>query len=74
MPRLIKTRMDKDGTITSIGRNGAGATLLRTKTGAEIQAGVGKLHVDAGFDKKNKSFGAGVAYGKKRVSFHKKFK
>ena len=41
-----------------------GGTLLTTPTGKEIQVGFGKVHVGAGYDKKNKSAGIDVTVGR----------
>lgn len=52
-------------TLKSIGGKGAGATYLKTKSGREVQAGMGNktagVHIGAGYDKKNKSAGVGVS-------------
>ena len=49
-----------------------GASLLKTRTGSEIQAGVsvGKrgIHVGVGYDKRRKSAGADVTYTKGKKS------
>ncbi len=52
----------------SVGNKKAGASLLRTKDGAEVQAGIGKTHVDAGYSKSNKSAGFGISRGNKSFS------
>lgn len=42
---------------TEVGNKKAGASLLRTKDGSEIQAGIGRTHLDAGYSKKNRTAG-----------------
>lgn len=69
---IAKRVLSKGYKLNTIGNDKAGASLLRSKNGAELQAGIGDFHVGAGYDKKNRSAGLDVKLGKKR--FNKSFK
>jgi hypothetical protein len=50
----------------SVGNKKAGATLSRSKDGAEVQAGIGRTHVGAGFSKSRKSAGFDISRTSKK--------
>ena len=66
-------RASKKESYSSFGNKNIGASILKTKTGAEVQAGVGKAHLGVGFDTKKRSAGFDVSVGKKRFNKNSKY-
>lgn len=67
--KVGKTVRDAAGTIKGFyNRNKPRASVSVNRHGAEIQAGVGPVHIGAGFDTKNKSAGADLTVGRKSYS------